>query len=166
MRSYYFGSRKWILLWCFTVLWLLGLAFGTISAIVDGAESPNDYPTWYPFVVLAVMWGFGSYLAWLCNRHPCTSVIVERDGVVEGRVVFPFRVVHRKFRHEDLIPLQLVESKYEDGDVFFVLRLPVQLVQGHDVVLAEGSLAHCLEYNAAFFSALRQGEREPTRVQG
>jgi hypothetical protein len=40
------------------------------------------------------------------------------------------------------------------------------LVRGHDVVLAEGSLAHCLEYNAAFFSALRQGEREPTRVQG
>ncbi len=166
MRNYYFGSRKWILLWVFTALWFSGLALGTISAIIDGVEGPDNHSTWYPFVVFGLMWGFGSFLAWLCNNHPCISVTVEHNGVVEGRVNFPFRVVRSKFRYEEVIPLQLVENKFEDGDFFFVLRLPVQLVPGHDMVLAEGSHAHCLEYNAAFFAALRQGEREPMRIQG
>jgi hypothetical protein len=91
---------------------------------------------------------------------------VKQNGVVEGRVTFPFRVVRGEFRHKDIIPLQLIEHEYEDGGAFFVLRLPVQLVPGHDMVLAEGSLDHCLEFNAAFFAALRQCEREPTRGRG
>ena len=166
MRSYYFGSRKWILVWIFTALWLLALALGTTSAIVGGVSGPEGYPGWFPYAILAVMWAFGIWLAWFSNQHPCTSVTVGKDGVVEGRATFPFRVVRRRFRYEELIPLQIIEDEYEDGEIYFVLRLPIQLVSGHNMVLAEGSLAHCLERNAAFFAALGQGARQPTRTQG
>lgn len=155
MKNYYSaGSRKWILLWGFTALWLVGTTLGTWSAVLNGASGPVGSPRWYPYLGVAVMWAVGAYLAWFANNLPCTSVTVNEDGVVEGRVTFPFRFVRRVLQHDEIIPLQLIEHKYEDGDTFFVLRLPVHLVPGHDMVLAEGSQDHCLAEKEAFLAAI------------
>ena len=41
MKNYYSaGSRKWILLWVFTALWLVGTTLGTWSAVLYGASGP------------------------------------------------------------------------------------------------------------------------------
>lgn len=167
MKNRYFTcSRKWIVVWAFTALWFVGLAVGTWNAVIDGVSGPEGYPGWYPYAILAVMWACGIGLAWLSNQHPCTSVTVGKDGVVEGRATFPFRVVRRRFRYEELIPLQLIEDQYEDGGAFFELQLPVPIMPGHPLVLAEGSRDHCLTKKATFLAALEQSERGPRDIQG
>ena len=157
--SYFAASRKWVLVWGFTALWWFGVGLGTVSALSDGVQGPAGYPGWYPWAVLGLMWCIGAWLIAFSGCHPCTSVTVRRDGVIEGRVTFPFRVVRRRFEHHEVTPPQLIAQSCEDGEAFFLLRLPVQVVPGHDLVLAEGSREHCLAEQAAYLAALaRQSE--------
>jgi hypothetical protein len=165
-NRYSTGSRKWIVVWVFTALWFVGLAVGTWNALINGVSEPDGYYRLYPYSILALLWAFGIGLAWFSNQHPCTSVTVGNDGVVEGRATFPFRVVRRKFRSEELIPLQLIEDQYEDGGAHFELQLPVPIMPGHPLVLAAGSRDHCLTEKATFLAAMEQSERGPRDSQG
>jgi hypothetical protein len=54
-----------------------------------------------------------------------------------------------------------MEQQYEDGEAFFVLRLPVRVMDGHDMLLAEGSREHCLAEQAGFLAVLARCKPEP-----
>lgn len=135
MQVILFQNRRAVFLWGFAALWLGLLAAMTWVTVRDGP--PDGYSVHATLVVGAFFWLFGLGLLVFIADKPCYRLSIRTDGRAELHWRYPFHVKRRTVAVEQLTPAEVVETRDDEGDPYFLAR--VRSLDGDIIRIAESA---------------------------
>lgn len=136
----YFRNCSGGFVWGFSIVWLSMLSAMTLVVYRDGP--PPSTSLEITLAVFVFFWLGGIGLALFAASKHCFYLKLDDENRVFATWRYPFHVVRRSYKKDDLRAAEVVASQDSEGDAYYFARVPSS--DGMVLDLAEGhSRARC-----------------------